>query len=242
MALHTISKALIFLVAGCIPLILCLDPLECALYENSGSVGAHINLFGSVPDLSCPSNSFDNRAKSYCVSGLWIFYSEPDYGYGLSQVDYSPLGTNQKCNDFSTVKDDVSSVRALAGADTLLDDSFRLYSYPCFMGEEMSATNDLPTISRAYNSASLIITGNSGWTIYQGDDYTGINVCLHAIPGVDNNPRSQTNIVNVGFPWGSIRSVRKGCNPIADQTVQVDPLSLYDNSTTLEVCKVGFKI
>ncbi|CAL8129036.1 unnamed protein product [Orchesella dallaii] len=234
-----ISIVLVVIIAGVIQFSFCQQPLESALYENFGSHGAHINVYNTCPDLSHPNFNFDNRAKSYCVSGLWIFYSQPNFGYGLSHIEYSPIGTSKICNDFSTIASDVSSARAVASVNTIVEDSFRLYEHQCFMGEVLDTQDGFATLTLPCDHASFIITGSSSWSIYEGDNYTGRSICISAPPGGPVGPRLQSDIRNVGLRYGSIHSVKKGCNALPSERIfDLQPISRSNDSNILGACRI----
>jgi len=103
----------------------------------------------------------------------------------------------------------VSSVRFAGVPTDYKADTFTIYAREYFQGAEDFTTSDKPTVVVTYHE-SLIITGNSSWTVYDQRYYGGNSICL-SITGSSYAPQFIPSLSSIGVPNGSIQSMRKGC-------------------------------
>ncbi len=94
------------------------------------------------------------------------------------------------------------------------DDSLTLYQFDYFQGQEEYTLTEIPNLNLIGNHQSIIITGNSDWTVYDRPQYQGNTVCLKVPEPGNSTPSFISDLQNVdpSIPHGSIRSVRKGCS------------------------------
>jgi len=122
------------------------------------------------------------------------------------------FGPNQFCGNFRTVGRVVSSVRFAGSAQDYRSDTITLYEGTYFQGEEEYTFTDLPSLDRlGGNHASLILTGSTPWTVYDNTNYQGNSVCLYPPQSSDYTPYFLSDTTSVSIPYGTIKSLRKGC-------------------------------
>jgi len=182
------------------------------MYEGRNQLGQYLAFPQTyVPDLRV--HNFDNRVYSACVTGLWIFYVNPLYNTGaLGGVEYMFGPANKPyCNNFITVGGYISSVRFVGSPLDYTADTFTLFEEDYFQGSEEYAYADLASLSLAGNHKSIIITGRSPWTVFDQAQFGGRSMCLRPTPSPNVEPHLISDISDVSIPFGSIRSIKKGC-------------------------------
>ncbi|ODM95434.1 Gamma-crystallin-1, partial [Orchesella cincta] len=212
------------LLLGYLQIVLGLDLHGAVLYEQYDSQGLNIEVTGYVSDLA--TRGFDNRARSACILGIWLLYSEPVYGYGSMYYAYNPSTTNPYCFDLDSLAGLVSSVR-YSGYYDLTVETFNLYEYYYYMGAEEFTTDDIPSLSLAGRHASIIISGIGNWTVFEESNYNGPSLCLVPVTSI-------TLIGDIsemmGIRHGSLRSVRKGCDANPDVVVHLPAAPMSGSS------------
>merc|ERR1711988_41061 len=93
--------------------------------------------------------NFDNRIGSCCFTGTWILYGEENY------------------NSYNT-----------GAPDDWKYDTLNIYFNDYFIGDEEFAYNDLTQLNYDNRARSIVVTGCSGWTIYQYNNYQGRAMCV----------------------------------------------------------------
>jgi len=193
------------------------------MYEGKNQVGQYLAFPQTyIPDLRI--HNFDNRANSACVTGLWIFYVNPLFNSGaLGGVEYMFGPANKPyCNNFITVGGYISSTRFVGSPLDYTADTFTLYEEDYYQGNEEYAYADLPSLALAGSHKSIIITGRSPWTVYDQAQFEGRSMCLRptSSPNVEPYLISDTNTISI--PYGSIRSIRKGCATATEDLYDYD--------------------
>jgi hypothetical protein len=180
------------------------------IYSSYNQGGVSIFLPATyAPDLS--QQNFDNRAYSACVTGLWVFYVNPNYNTGAnSGVEYI-FGPNNYCTNFMSTAGYISSARFVGSPYDYRTDTFTLFEEDYFQGNEEYTFVDLPNLVLAGRHRSIVITGQSPWTIYDNPNYSGNSICLFPAQNPDYEPYLITDVSSIDIPYGSIRSVKKGC-------------------------------
>jgi len=159
-------------------------------------------------------HNFDDRTQSVCAIGLWFMYVNYNFNENnLSGVEYV-FGPNSlpNCTPLNLISlgGYVSSVRFAGSAEDYRQDSFTLFQEDWFQGQEEYLTVDTPAIGMAENHKSIVITGSSAFTIFDQVNYAGNSICLY--PPGNYRPYLIENVLDeIDVPYGSIRSVRKGC-------------------------------
>jgi len=163
-----------------------------------------------IPDFSI--FNLDDRGMSACITGQWMFYVNVDYNEGTPTLLEHHFG-EELCFNLQIRTAGLSSVRFAGPALDYTEDSLTLYKEVSFQGEEEYFVAEDPEIERLLGThKSIIITGKSSWTVFDGTDFGGNSVCI--TPRQNNMPRvipdmsmdAETNPI----PYGAIRSVRKG--------------------------------
>ncbi|XP_018020069.1 uncharacterized protein LOC108676499 [Hyalella azteca] len=181
-------------------------------YTGLNSTGAHYHFTGYVPDLS--EMQMNDSISSACGTGIWILYDGMNYSSNPTGYFCSTPAVS-KCWNYKDVCQKGSSLRYAGSPYGLNDDYYNLYEDNDFHGKEFKGnTNaaDLGDLDQAVSS--LIVIGQSAWTFYSGQDFTGVSVCVYTNATVTNADIELDFIIlmdMLGLPDNSIRSVARGC-------------------------------
>jgi len=195
------------------------------LYDQANGQGNYVVLPETyIDDLG--KASFDNRARSVCVTGIWLFYQDISYNNAGGRAMEYVFGRDNYCVNFLTIGGTVSSARYAGSPKDYRTDSLTLYKYDYFQGQEEYILNQAANLNLIDNHQSIIITGNAHWTIFDQPSYRGNSVCLLVPDPGSSTPAFLSNLESIPgvaqrIPHGSIRSVRKGCvNQFNNVTLQ----------------------
>jgi hypothetical protein len=165
------------------------------------------------------STCYSNTSLNF--SDRWLFYDSPYFNTaGNAAMEYIFRPT-YACSDFQGLGGTVSSARFVGSPQSYASDTITFYELPFFQGAEEYTFTDLPNLYLYGTQASLIVTGKSGWTLYDRPNYEGESVCVFPPPSDNFQPAfiTDTEELTIPVPHGTIASVRKGC--YADQTASV---------------------
>jgi len=180
------------------------------LYDEYDGNGNYINVPGDyIEDLS--RIGFDNRVRSVCVTGIWLFYQDIRYNdAGPRGMEYV-FGRDSYCVNIRTIAGTISSVRYAGAPRDYNQDSLTIYEGDYFQAREEFILTNLANLNLAGNHKSLIITGRSAWTVYDSPNFRGYSMCLRlpepGSPAFINDLEKLDPVI----PHGAIRSVSKGC-------------------------------
>lgn len=123
------------------------------------------------------------------------------------------FGRNNYCVNIKTIAGSITSVRYAGAPKDYKTDSFTLYKYDYFQGDEEYTSTALPNIRLTGAHQSILITGNSDWTVFDRPNYQGNEICLRVPEPGTSTPAFLSDLANLdpSIPHGSIRSLRKGC-------------------------------
>ncbi|XP_037774835.1 uncharacterized protein LOC119571735 isoform X2 [Penaeus monodon] len=195
-------------------------PVWAHLYTGPDQTGARLTTEDYLNDLLL--QDFDDKASSYCVSGVALHILTP-----LITEPY--LGGQ------------VSSLRQAGSPISPARPSLTLYGRSNFRGQELYLTRSLSNFGPFKDEAySAIVTGDIPWTVYTYDDFQGAGTCLEPQQWVTVGGEA----VGVGlFPTyhelgssGALRSARLGCEArqSTDQTKAVRGADQKGEQTTEE--------
>jgi len=182
------------------------------LYDQYNGNGDYIVISERYVE-NLDDEGFDDRTRSVCVTGIWLFYQNNGFNtQGVSGVEYV-FGQNY-CITLPILAGRVSSIRYAGNSKDYRTDSLTLYQFEYFQGQEEYTLSQLPDLNLIGNHQSIIITGNSYWTLYDRPNYSGSAICLKVPDPGSSIPSfiSDLQSANPAIPHGSIRSVRKGCS------------------------------
>jgi len=156
--------------------------------------------------------NFDNQARSCCVTGVWVVYGREGYNkryptepnwwvYGADYCTDVPRGFENKA----------SSIRFVGAPDDWKYDTLNLYFENYFIGEEEFMYDDKSVLQHDNRAKSIIVTGCSGWTLYQYDNYQGYAICVYPSDISTCNPGFYSTSTKLGMMAGQVSSVRRGC-------------------------------
>ena len=179
-------------------------------YSSGGGGGDVLRATDYIPDLG--RYSFNNKIQSCCVGGVWVMYAGAGYNkdnptasswwvYGDYYCTNVPQGFENKA----------SSLRFVGAPDDWKYDTLNLYFREFFIGDEEFMYSDKSRLVNDNKARSIIVTGCSGWTLYQYDDYQGAAVCVFPSDTLSCNPGFYSTTTSLGMMDRQVSSVRRGC-------------------------------
>jgi len=182
---------------------------QATLYTGSNGNGQTLTLIENYqPNLQ--QQGWNNNAYSTCVVGAWLYYDYENYNQNTGGLMEWVFGPGQKCVNFNNLQGAVSSVRFAGSPKDWRTSTFTLYARDYFMGAEEYIYQDQPSIA-LQDHRSLIVTGNTGYTVYDQTNYQGNSICIFPQDAANYTPAFVYDLSNISIPYGAIRSVRKGC-------------------------------
>ncbi|CAL4117393.1 unnamed protein product, partial [Meganyctiphanes norvegica] len=185
------------------------------VFTDANMNGNYLDINDYVPDLG--QYNFDNSIDSACVTGIWLYYENTEYNkmagrvYWLHGIDF--------CGNFpNDYTDMISSVRFAGDPTNWQADTLTVYEGQYFTGNEFYCTSDCGSLGNLdLDASSLIVTGTSPWTVYDGTNYSGQAICVY--PNETDNGQNGNSFSfgmwpetsTLGAPDNTIRSARKGC-------------------------------
>jgi len=193
------------------------------LYSGEKQTGASITITEYSHDLSV--QGWDDLARSFCAVGVWILYDNPNYNLGHDFFEsWSEVSINSErgCHEIpATHHGKLSSVR-FAGTGDLHDESATLYHGYFHMGGEDLIIRDMDELGDFERQASsMIVTGESQWTVYSEEYYSGISICLEPWNVGNSIYVGSFEVYTIGMPNNVISSIKKGCH--ATKTIKYIP-------------------
>ncbi|XP_018017211.1 uncharacterized protein LOC108673845 [Hyalella azteca] len=183
-------------------------------YSEPYSTGVSYTFTEYVPDLSVVM--MDDIIDSVCGTGLWILYDSINYDSNHEVCVYE--GVNG-CGTWDTFCWNVGSSLRYAGSPSgINNDYYNLYKGTTLRGEEFRGATDAADLGIFdLTISSLVVTGQSAWTFYEGLNFSGSAVCVYADQHISNNGTDLDFIhvlalSEIGLPNNSIRSVKRGCH------------------------------
>ncbi|XP_063599931.1 uncharacterized protein LOC134776163 [Penaeus indicus] len=189
-------------------------PVWAHLYTGPEQTGARLTTEDYLNDLLL--QDFDDKASSYCVSGVWLLYERPNFDATGVGAAAAVVGEGSCADAPPELSKKVSSLRQAGSPISPTRPSLTLYSRSRFRGQELYLTRNLSNFGPFKDEAySAIVTGDIPWTVYTYDDFQGAGTCLAPQQWVMVGGEA----VGVGlFPTyhelgssGAIRSARLGC-------------------------------
>ncbi|KAK7083806.1 hypothetical protein SK128_010488 [Halocaridina rubra] len=189
------------------------SPQEVTLYSSTGCTGSSVYINGDVPDLAAVG--FNDIANSALKNGIWIFYENGNYNAVGGQTLL--FWSINYCSDFDPEERNmVSSLRYAGKQDSLNGETFSLYEGYFFTGQEYWSDTDNADLGDFNDRAtSLMITGQSPWTIYSDNGFGGMPLCFYP----DTYIEAGFERIDLGYfadlaMYGfdkAVSSVAKGC-------------------------------
>ncbi|XP_018009063.1 uncharacterized protein LOC108666655 isoform X3 [Hyalella azteca] len=187
------------------------SPRNLNAYNNSAADGPYYEFLDYAPDLR--DQGMDNSIKVVCGTGVWLLYD--GYYYGVEKEGPALFANGYGCANYtnSYYYDKISSLR-YAGSPNGFDNAYyNLYEGGGFTGNEFKGNKNAPDVSYLdMKVSSLITSGESPWTFFTGQNYTGEAVCVYPWDeyGVLTFTAGSMSYY-MGLADNSIRSVAKGC-------------------------------
>merc|ERR1712212_438432 len=181
------------------------------LYTLVGNEGATTTVTEYMHDLS--DIGFDNLLQSVCGQGAWIMYEHKNYNHSdwRAWSDVHASGA-KACNDLPVTRHNkVSSIR-YAGTGDLADETLTVYHSHAYSGGEIMFIREEPFFGDYNNEgSSIIVTGESAWTLYSGPGYHRVGICVQPWPVGDGYYFGAWSVEDIGMPNNVMSSLQKGC-------------------------------
>ena len=182
--------------------------LDCYDYANQG--GNRLRAIEYIPQLS--QYNFNNIITSCCITGIWIMYADDNYNnQNIGAANWWVYGDNFCTNVPSGFDNQASSLRYTGAPDAWNADTLNLYNNEFFIGGEEYFYGDVPQLNYDNQAKSLIVTGCSGWTVYDGQNYQGNCKCVWPSDTNACYPGFYSTEQTLGSLSRSISSARRGC-------------------------------
>jgi hypothetical protein len=187
-------------------------------YDGDDQTGANYEFFENSPDISV--QGMGNIINSSHSTGLWILYDETDFvGKTCHLIEF-----DNYFNWWEGCQNMASSLRYAGSPFGLNDNYFNLYDIDYNRGEELGGNTDMASLgSFDLRTSSFALAGQSEWTLYTGQGYTGASVCVvpteekSGLDGTVMNFVWYNHMADIGLPDNSIRSIARGC--LSDRVV-----------------------
>ncbi|XP_037798371.1 uncharacterized protein LOC119593494 [Penaeus monodon] len=196
-------------------------------YNEPGMNGFYQLFTDYVPNLL--TSNFDNAISSVYQTGMWLYYENVEYNQASGRV-YWVHGIEISVDFPQEYSNMCSSLKFVGSPDYMNVDTWTVFEGPIFTGSEYYGEADAANLgSLTDQGSSIILTGTSPWTFYDGNSWTGSSLCLY--PNTDQDTGSQGQVLNygiypdvkdLGITDNTIGSVRKGC--WSKNVVKVEPL------------------
>ncbi|KAG7169455.1 putative Beta/Gamma crystallin-containing protein 1, partial [Homarus americanus] len=146
-------------------------------YASANQQGEWYDFNEDISNLA--TVNFDNTIESIKVTGMWMLYQETDYNtyssgyvYWIDGIDY----TGDVPSEYTNM---ASSLRYAGSPFQLNEDCWTIYAGEGFTEEGLYGNTDAGNLDRLSGEvSSIVLTGTSSWTFYDGDNFTGRHVCL----------------------------------------------------------------
>merc|ERR1719244_233832 len=180
------------------------------LYTQVEQVGASITITEYQHDLSVLG--FDNLARSVCGQGVWILYAGVNYEAHRDGWDDVLAFSDYQCQNLPvTWQNEASSVR-YAGTGDLDDETLTVYHGHSYSYGEIMFIREEPFFGDYNNEgSSLIITGESAWTVYSAPGYHGTGICVQPWPIGNGKFMGMWTVEDIGLENNEMSSLQKGC-------------------------------
>ncbi|KAK4297016.1 hypothetical protein Pmani_030534 [Petrolisthes manimaculis] len=190
---------------------------EAKCWSGDSHLGESMKFNDNNPHLG--SVGFDNTIQSVKVTGMWIFYDDPDYNSNTADSSrfFYVHGLDYSMTIPDEYKNKATSLRYAGSQHKLNDDYWSIYQGMYFAGDTLGGTNDMTDLSfLTFDAFSVILVGKTAWSFCEGVNYAGPCVCMWPDTHHDDTLFRELDLGI--FPtltsYGGIlrvRSVRKGC-------------------------------
>ncbi|XP_068227212.1 uncharacterized protein [Palaemon carinicauda] len=187
------------------------------VFSLPNSMGSYLDIYNYIPDLY--NTGMDNEIESVSQNGMWIYYENSNYNIGSGGEVYFVHGVEINVNFPNQYCNMVTSMRYVGNKDIPNADTWTLFEGEYYTGMEFYGEKDAANLEYLdLQGSSLVLTGQSPWTIYSGQSYTGDSRCVY--PNTDHDVGPHGDVLDfgiystmsaVGVPDNTIRSIRKGC-------------------------------
>ncbi|XP_042864158.1 uncharacterized protein LOC122248307 [Penaeus japonicus] len=164
-------------------------------YSETGLGGFYQLFTDYAPDLL--NFNFDNAIKSVYQTGMWLYYENVQYNQQSGKV-YWVHGIEISVDFPQDNWNMCSSLKFVGSPDYMNVDTWTVYEGPIFTGSEYYGEADAGTLgSITDQGSSIILTGTSPWTFYDGTNWTGASMCVY--PNTDQDVGSAGQVLNFGI-------------------------------------------
>ncbi|CAG0889808.1 unnamed protein product [Cyprideis torosa] len=178
------------------------------VYEQTNQGGSTTRVYDNCQDLSgsCVSGNWNNRIRSTCIYGTWIFFENTDFNpAGTGGAEWA-WGSGYCFNLGNAMLGRSKSMRYVGDVANNEAATVSLFINDYFQGPGITIQGNVPNLS-GVTIGSIITTGNLAYTVWSETGYGGQSACL--LPD-GNKPVFYINLSAVGI--SKISSVSLGCS------------------------------
>lgn len=197
------------------------------LYSGTDCKGSFLTFTEQYAD-DLRKNGWDDFAYSARLTGVWNFYDLINYNGNSNALMEYAFGPNEFCINFNNLRARVTSLRFAGSPNDYRANTLTLYQGTYFQGTEEYIIASVNSI-QVQKHSSLIITGQSPWTLFDQENLRGNAICVYP-PDNNYTPALIFDLDNINVPHDKIRSVARGCigkkivrAPVATRGVSSDP-------------------
>merc|ERR1711872_205962 len=156
--------------------------------------------------------NFDNRI-SYCrATSIWLLYQDENFNAGNPGAsDMWVYGDQYNIQMPSGFDNQASSLRFTGAKDDWRANTLNFYLNDYFIGGEEYTYGDIAQVNYNDQAKSIVVTGCSGWTLYEGANYSGLCKCVWPVSTSQCTPGFYKTSTDLGNMAGRISSARHGC-------------------------------
>jgi len=179
-------------------------------YDYQPNTGNQLRVIDYIPQLR--AYNFDNIISYCCLTGIWLLYQDENFNAGNTYgADIWAFGNNYCIQMPSGFDNQASSLRYTGAPDDWHADTLNLYLNDYFIGGEEYAYGDIAQVNYNDQAKSIVVTGCSGWTLYEGANYSGLCKCVWPASTSQCTPGFYKTSKDLGNMAGRISSARHGC-------------------------------
>merc|ERR1719244_1603810 len=181
------------------------------LYTSVGGAGAKATVTEYMHDLA--DIGFDDLVQSVCGQGAWMLYENTNYNHS-NWRDWSDIFSSgtYSCHDLPVTRHNQASSVRYAGTGDLHDETLTVYHSWAYSDGEIMFIREEPYFGDYNNEgSSIIVTGESPWTLYSGPGYHGVGICVQPWHIGGGYYFGAWSVEDIGMPNNVMSSLQKGC-------------------------------
>ncbi|CAG0896828.1 unnamed protein product [Cyprideis torosa] len=185
-------------------------------FSQCDQLGEQTIINEHIPDLA--RINWDNYIQSVCAWGVWLFFEDPNYNgntWDSARVEW--VFGEGHCTNLATefVRGRVRSLKYVGDIEDWFRDTITFFQHKLFMGTEYYEVTDVADTRVWSRPKSLIITGDSSWSLYERVYFGGFCVCIEPMRTYRGGIAIVEDLVSA-TDLNGVGSFRKGCRSECD--------------------------